>query len=324
MANLAVSAVCNQSCAYCFTVDHLERRAAADFLPPSAFDERLGFLKRSGLDEVRLLGGEPSLHPQFVRLVERARAVAREVTVFSNGLMPDSALDCLAALPVQGCTVVVNVNEPGGTKNGAYRRQVATMQRLGKRAIPGFNIYRTDFQPEFLLNLVAETGCTPNVRLSLAQPCLSGQNRSIHPNQYRAVALKIARFAEVAARAGVTLDFDCGFVRCMFSRPELEALQAAGAHVAWQCSPILDVDLEGNVIHCYPLAQLLSLPLTPATDAAALRCAFEARTRPYRQAGVFPECSTCPFKAQGECSGGCLAATIRRFRRTPFRLEVAA
>lgn len=324
MANLAISAICNQKCAYCFTVDHLEQRGADAFLSLDRFEEHLGFLTRSGLDEVRLLGGEPTLHPQFVELVARARAVASEVTVFSNGLMPASALECLAALPVRGCTVVVNVNQPEVDSNGTHRRQVDTIQRLGKRAMPGFNMYRADFQLEFLLDLVAETGCTPNVRLSMAQPCLSGDNRHIHPNQYRAVALKITHFARRAAQAGLTLDFDCGFVRCMFSRADLETLQAAGAHVAWQCSPILDVDLEGNVIHCYPLARLMSLPLAPDSDSASLRCAFEARTRPYRQAGVFRECSTCAFKARGECSGGCLAATIRRFRRTPFRLEVAA
>ncbi len=108
----------------------------------------------------------------------------------------------------------------------------------------------------------------------------------------------------------------------MFSDEDLEALKAAGADVGWRCNPILDVDIEGRIIHCYPLSRLGSLPLTPETDAPALRSAFESRTRPYRQAGVFQECSTCPFKAAGECTGGCLATTIRRFRHTPFSLVV--
>jgi radical SAM protein with 4Fe4S-binding SPASM domain len=98
--------------------------------------------------------------------------------------------------------------------------------------------------------------------------------------------------------------------------------QDAGADVGWRCNPILDVDIEGRVIHCYPLSGLGSLPISPGTDAPALRAAFESRTRLYRQAGVFQECSSCPFKASGECPGGCLAATIRRFRHTPFHLRV--
>jgi radical SAM protein with 4Fe4S-binding SPASM domain len=294
-------------------------------MPVDDLEERLDFLTRSGIDEVRFLGGEPTLHPDFVVLVERALAASSEITVFSNGLMPERIVSCLASVPVDRCTVVVNVNEPlEADSNGAYRRQRETIGHLGERAMLGFNIYRTDFQADFLLELVVATGCTPNIRLSMAQPCLSGTNRHIHPNQYRPVAIKITHLAQLAAESGITLDFDCGFVRCMFSSADLKALEEAGAHVGWRCNPILDVDIEGNVIHCYPLAQLASLPLASATDTRALARVFEEQTDGYRQAGVYPECSGCGFKVSGQCTGGCLAATMRRFRSTPFHLEVPA
>jgi hypothetical protein len=186
----------------------------------------------------------------------------------------------------------------------------------------GFNIYRPDFQPDFLLPVIAETGCRPAIRLGMAQPCLSGNNQYIHPGQYVAIGAKIAAFARSAAQWGVTLEFDCGFVRCMFAERDLEVLKTLKADVGWRCNPILDVDIEGQVIHCYPLSRLGGLPLTAETDAPTLRNAFLSRTRPYRQVGVFKECSSCLFKASGECPGGCLAVTLRRFRHTPFRLAV--
>lgn len=328
MANLAISAVCNRTCAYCFTVDHLSRgpqgyprSVSPPFLETNRFEERLAFLARSELHEVRLLGGEPTLHPAFVEFVEQARAAGQEITVFSNGLMPARALAYLASIPVDQCTVVINVNQPE-EEDLHYHRQMQTIRRLGKRAMPGFTIYRPDFQAEFLVDLIAATGCSPVIRLGLAHPCLSGSNRYLHPNQYRGAAIKIVRLAEAAAQAGILLDFDCGFVRCMFSDADLDILRQAKAHIAWECSPILDVDLEGNVIHCYPLAQFMSLPLTPTATTMQLRDAFEIRTRPYRQAGVFPQCSACPFREAGECSGGCLAVTLRRFRHTPFQIEI--
>jgi MoaA/NifB/PqqE/SkfB family radical SAM enzyme len=323
MANLAISTVCNQSCAYCFTSDHLSDFGGnKDFLDVSDFEARLDFLDRSGIDQVRLLGGEPTLHPQFPELIERARAREKKIVVFTNGLMPEEALACLEELPATECNVLVNVNEPDGGGKGTFEQQRAVIRRLGERALLGFNIYRTNFQPEFLLSLIAEARCRPGIRLGMAQPCLSGNNRYIHPKQYPFVGEKVASLARTAARDGVRLEFDCGFVRCMFSDEDLEALKASGADVGWRCNPILDVDIEGRIIHCYPLSRLGSLPLTPETDAQALRIAFESRTRPYRQAGVFQECSTCPFKIAGECSGGCLAVTIRRFRHTPFSLVV--
>jgi hypothetical protein len=328
VTNLLISALCNQSCAYCFTVDHLNRNRGGrpgerrDFLPLDDLQARLDFLARSDMNRVRLMGGEPTLHPQFAELMERIRMTGKAVTVFSNGLMPPAALACLEALDRKECTVLVNVNEPGpGRNRRTYARQRATLRRLGRQAMLGFNIYRTNFRPEFLLDLIAESKCAPAIRLSMAQPALSGTNCYIHPNQYRAVAMAITRFARLAAKAGVRLEFDCGFVRCMFSAEDLEVLRATGADFGWRCNPILDIDLEGNVLHCYPLARLLTLPLTPTSDAAALRSEFEARLRPYRQAGVFAECSSCTFRATSQCTGGCLAVTIRRFRSTPLRVR---
>lgn len=334
VANLSISTICNQNCAYCFTVDHLvdgNPAAAQDplteqgFMPLDAFQQRVEFLKRSNIQDVRLLGGEPTLHPQFVELINRARAADMRVVVFTNGLVPEKALAALEGLSVDQCTIMVNVNQPSepGPDNLFHQRR-ETLRRLGERALPGVNIYRLDCDIDFLLSLIDETDCKRTIRLGMAQPCLTGENRHIHPNQYRAVAVKIVHLARLAAKVGVKLDLDCGFVRCMFSDDDLDALRSAGANVGWKCNPILDVDIGGVVIHCYPLSRLARLPLTSESDAAALRRAFEARARPYRLAGVFKECSICPFKVSGECPGGCLAATIRRFRHTPVHLQVPA
>ena len=333
VANLVISTVCNQDCAYCFTVDHFGddpqpggssgKQPAARFLSTDAFESRLDFLRRSGLNQVRLLGGEPTLHPRFSEFEELASTRGMTVIVFTNGLVPESALHCLESLPPDRCTVMVNANQPDGTRSDRVSEyRLDTVRRLGQRALLGFNIYRTDFEIAFLLSLIAETGCKSTIRLGMAHPCLSGDNQYIHPNQYRAIAVKIVRSARMAADHGVSLDFDCGFVRCMFSEAELDTLQAAGTKVGWQCNPILDIDINGDMIHCFPLSRLVRLPLQPGSDAMAMRRAFEQRTAPYRQAGVFRECSTCQYKLSGECPGGCLATTVRRFRHTPFALQV--
>ena len=218
---------------------------------------------------------------------------------------------------------MVNANQPDRTHSDrAWERRLDTVRRLGQRALLGFNIYRTGFEIDFLFSLIAETGCKSSIRLGMAHPCLSGNNRYVHPNQYRAVAVKIVQSARMAADHGVSLDFDCGFVRCMFSDAELDTLRAAGTKVSWVCNPLLDIDVNGDVIHCFPLSRLVKLPLQPDSDATAMRGAFEQRTAPYRQVGVFRECSTCHFKLSGECPGGCLATTVRRFRHTPFALQV--
>jgi hypothetical protein len=323
MANLTISSVCNLDCPYCFTQDHREGLVAGNgFVDVATFETWLDFVERSQIDQVRLLGGEPTLHPQFPELVGMARARGKRVMVFSNGLMPENALACLEELAPSECAVLVNVNEPALEGERVHQRRRVTIRRLGERALLGFNIYRANFQAGFLMAIIEETGCQPVVRVGMAQPCLSGRNAYIRPSQYRFIGTRIVRLAQAAAEKGIKLEFDCGFVRCMFTEGELETLRGLGTDVGWRCNPVLDVDISGRVVHCYPLAAFASLPLTPEAEAAALREAFEARTRPYRQAGVFRECSTCVWKGRGECPGGCLAVTMRRFRHTPFKVRV--
>ena len=328
MANLAIAGVCNLSCPYCFAGAYLatSRDQGAAFIDAAAFERRLDFLERSGIPEARLIGGEPTLHPAFPDLVAAARSRGLRITVFSHGLMPRRALDCLAELPADACTVLVNMNAGGaaGASPAEFDRRRTTLRRLGPRAIPGFTIYRPDFELAELLTVVLETGCRPAIRLGLAQPMLAGGNAYLHPKQYPAAGARIAAFARDAAAVGVTLQFDCGFVRCMFADEELEMLHATGSDFAPRCGPILDIDLAGMASHCFPLTGIVQVPVGEgdAAGRAARGAGPPDRTLPAGR--HHPRCSGCGEKARGACTGGCLAATMRRFRGEPFRVALPA
>jgi radical SAM protein with 4Fe4S-binding SPASM domain len=92
-------------------------------------------------------------------------------------------------------------------------------------------------------------------------------------------------------------------------------LEQTGAAYGWHCSPIPDIDLQGNVMACFPLGERFSVRLEEDSRSADLRAQLGRQMQPYRQAGVYPACSTCEQKANERCSGGCLAATMRRFRQ---------
>jgi len=175
---------------------------------------------------------------------------------------------------------------------------------------------------DFLLPLIEETGCKRVIRVGLAQTIVNGTNVYLHPKQYPIVGARLAAFVRKAQKLDVKLDFDCGFVRCMFSTADLEALEQAGTAFVSRCNPILDIGIDGSVAHCFPLTGRVEISSQSGLDASAMREALSARTSVYRGAGIYRECSTCPFKRSGECSGGCLAATLRRFQHSSIRLAV--
>ncbi|MBX3056318.1 MAG: radical SAM protein [Anaerolineae bacterium] len=332
MANLAISNVCNLNCPYCFAAAYMSREngAARPFITIDAFQQRLDFLERSHISQVRLIGGEPTLHPQFTTLVELARQRGFTILVFTHGLVRARPLACLTALSPDDCLVLVNMN---ATRSGCEPDAAETAQReavirqLGPRALLGFNIYRPQFDLQPLLALIQKANCRPAIRLGLAQPILNGDNACLHPKQYPAVGRQLAQFARHAAAVGVRLEFDCGFVRCMFGDEELALLQERGADVAWRCNPILDISLDGRAIHCFPLTGRVETAVA-AQDAPTLRQQLTTQTQAYRLVGIYRECSFCPYKQQGApqgaCTGGCLAQTMRRFRHQDLQFVLPA
>jgi MoaA/NifB/PqqE/SkfB family radical SAM enzyme len=323
MANLVISEVCNLDCAYCFASEHMRQVKdghSAAFISLEDFEARLDLLDQLGIQEARLIGGEPTLHPQFNELVKRARQRGKKIAVFSHGVLSERALDCLASLPVEACSVLVNMNAVGRKPKGERSRREAVVRKLGARVLMGFNIYQVDFNADDLLPLILETGARKAIRLGLAQTTLEGHNDCLHPKQYPLVAAKIVRLAQRSNSLGISLEFDCGFVRCMFTEAELEDLRQAKVKIGWHCGPVPDIDLHGEMLHCFPLANHIHTSIGCIIHLDELIDVLSAQASLYRMAGIYRECSICRYKHSGECSGGCLANTRIRFHESSRRV----
>ncbi|MDD4308832.1 MAG: radical SAM protein, partial [Candidatus Cloacimonetes bacterium] len=66
MANIAITSVCNRNCCYCFTGDKSSDNAKlSQFIPSDVFEKAVNILAASNQNQIRLIGGEPTLHPQI-------------------------------------------------------------------------------------------------------------------------------------------------------------------------------------------------------------------------------------------------------------------
>ncbi|MDP3000837.1 MAG: radical SAM protein [Bryobacterales bacterium] len=308
MANISITAACNRDCHYCFAVRQPDAGMSLEL-----FERALDFLERSGIDQARVLGGEPTLHPQFPLFVDRVLGRGLRLLVFTNGLMPEAALRRLEEAPAETTAVLLNITPPEGHGPVLEPRQAETLRRLGRRASLGLNFHSPAIAPRFLLDLIGEYGLSRSVRLGLAHPKATGSNRYLHPRQYRAVGERLVEFAAEARKAGVAIAWDCGFVPCMFPPGSLEALGEDAEGLGVRCSPIPDVLADGDVVSCYPLAGLYRERLS-SYDAGSLRQAFSARFSSLRPLSIFRECANCAVRREGGCVGGCLAASMQRLR----------
>jgi MoaA/NifB/PqqE/SkfB family radical SAM enzyme len=327
MTNLILSRKCNQACRYCFAGDP-KGGPQPTYQSSEVFTRCLDFLDRSGIQQARFLGGEPTLHPKFTEYVQQARERGKSIIVFTNGLMPEPALQTLKNLAPEHCSVVLNISATGktGKKPIHWEKRKDVLKRLGSKAQVGFTIDRPDFEMDFVIDLVGETGCKRSVRVGLAQPVLDGQNVYLPVRLYPIVGQRLLAFAEHAARAGIRIELDCGFVRCMFTDAAVARLETLGADLGWRCSPVIDIDTDGTLLECFPLSSKYNMPFENHKKAnftaEYVRKMFESRTAAYRQSGIYKDCSNCMYKQNQVCSGGCLVHVIRRFSSDPIKLTI--
>ena len=324
MANLALTSTCNRSCGFCFAADSMASRNGEAHMSLATVEAAFDFLDRSSVPEARLLGGEPTLHPQFNAIVDRALVRGLQVLVFTGGFIPELALRRLEAVPADRLAVLLNVIPPDAERSSATARQDEVLRRLGRRVMLGVTIDSPGVQLGFLLDLIDRFDLARSVRLGLAHPSMTGGNTYLHPRHYAEVGRRTSAFGLDALARGVALSFDCGWVPCMFPDGALEALGLTAKEMGLRCSPILDLLPDGRFISCYALAAHATEAL--AGDAQSVRARFAARQQADRAFMLFKTCAACEWRARGACTGGCLSGSLRqtgRHQLDPAALAVA-
>lgn len=295
------------------------RNAVAD-MPRAVYEDALAFLRRSGVPEARLLGGEPTEHPAFCDYVELALERGFAVTVFSGGLMPAAALECLSRIPPSRLTVVLNAVEPGTEHVDWVREQERVCRRLGRAVELGVTLQSAACSPDRLLDWVRQYGLRQRVRLGVAHPIWGGANASLRLQSARRLGAALEVFVDRAQRAGVTVDLDCGFTPCMFSLRFLEEHAGLAAAIGSRCNPIVDILPEGTAIACYALSRFRRLPVTCHSTRDELTSRFDSELARWLPAGVSRDCDACDFRMDGRCGGGCRARRALRLRPDATRL----
>ncbi len=330
MANILLTQSCVRSCPYCFARKHMDDAAPHDVLRWDDLLYLADLLETSHERNVSLLGGEPTLHPQFVDFVLYLMHRDFHVTVFTSGLLAERRLQeldrYLKDAPRERLSYVVNVNDPAICTSAQLAQLERFLALSGRLCSLGFNIYRTDFDLAFLAELINRHGVQRHIRLGLAHPIPGENNACIKPAELRHAAARLLEFVPLLRRLRITIGFDCGLPLCLFSEAELGALYVvARGNVHCGCGPAIDIGPDMRVWSCFPLSGFQKCSVFDFNSIAEIREHYERLHRAIREeaGGLFDECDTCDHRQTGLCQGGCLAHLLNRFRAEP-RVRVDA
>jgi hypothetical protein len=314
MPNLLINQVCNRNCPYCFASSEMSRKSASKELSFDGFSRVLDFMAASNQNTLNILGGEPTLHPEFALFLRYALGRGFVVRVFTNAMISKLVLDETIRVIEDidpspgGLRFVVNVNQPELRTATEERQQSRSFATLARWCNQSFNMYRPDHDMAFLIENVREHGIQPEIRIGLAQPMAGGGNEYLSLEDYPRAMRGFMAFAQACDQENIALAMDCGFPLCRFSDADLGKLYKARASLRFSCGPCVDIDPELMVRYCYPMTSAGQVSLLDYGNLEELANALrELAGSAAPQSGIYLECAECLYHKRGQCAGGCMA-----------------
>ncbi len=314
--NLILTNECNRNCPYCFAKLKLADRETQGseqraFISLENVATCLDFLERSHCRTIRLLGGEPTLHPHFVEIVHRCVERKFEISIFTNGLWDDATCESILKIrtddPSVALKILFNVNEPQDWSPAEKERIPGALRAAGSIGGCGFNIYREDFSVLFVADLVETYQLDKTLRLGLASPIFGTENSFISPDQMKAIGSRLVEQLGELEKHDIIAGFDCAFPLCMFDTESLGKLTLFTYGFESACDFPVDIGPDLSVWPCYPLSGFSQRSLLDFADRDEIKEHFKEQLHMFDGFGVFDECVDCRFLKRAQCCGGCLA-----------------
>jgi len=325
MPNLLLTEKCVRACPYCFAKEYLSE-SKENILPWENLIYVADLLEASNEKHLSLLGGEPTLHPDFVDFVLYLIERKFKVTIFSCGIMANKTLDAAKKyflnIPIENLSFVCNYNHPNTSSANETKQINKFLKSFSKYITLSFNLYQPEFELKYLVNAIVKYSLRKHIRLGLAQPIPEQKNECLALKEVRKIGKNIRNQLNLLEKHRITLGFDCGMPMCVFADEDLGRLfKLNRGRVVFSCGPAIDIGPDLQVWACFPLSNYEKRSLYDFNSMDEIKHYFtdkqqnirncrDVACRVSRNKGIFDECVDCVHLEEKLCAGGCMAHLI--------------
>jgi len=265
---------------------------------------------------VKILGGEPTLHSDFKKIINLTLIYFSHVQIFTNGTVSEETKKFLLSKGSH-ISLVFNVATPGFMFNKKINNYVKSnivsfFHKVKVTLCLTFNI-NSDIRT--MLDAVGDEiiGQASSFRLGFSNP-VAGEKNSCRfsqlPKMGEKVLFAVSRIRKINRSA--RLGLNCGFVRCMFSDHQFYLIKKQRVEYnGFGCfgkDASFDLQTDLSAFHCFPLSTKNRLSSIGKSFVKINRYFIEKRFRNWSR---FTKnvCKKCPFYGFGakKCPGPCIA-----------------
>jgi len=308
--NLLLTTRCNRKCKYCFAknkVTYENDEIIEQYISLKNVKKVINFLKVSNENTISLLGGEPTLHPQFFDILNLLNNEGLVINIFTNGIFSSHTIEVIKKNQPVKMNLLVNTNELHENTKDDWQKILHVFKEIPYYIVLGFTIYHPNFNADFLVELCNKYNLLKHIRLGIAQPIINQNNDYLNSNCYKQVGQKIVELSNLCNQYDISLWFDCGFTLCMFDEKQLELLKKNDVHLQFSCGVTIDVGTDLKVWNCFPLSSLHNTKLDQFATTQDIRNYYIAKLSSYFQVGLYSHCKKCKYFLSKQCAGGCAA-----------------
>jgi len=285
MTNVLLTNICNQKCSYCFAANQLEQKKTE--MSFKDFKFVLSFLKKNNEKTIRLMGGEPTLHSQFEKIIDYIISQDLKVHIFTNGLFSNKTANFLVEKR-QNIKYSFNINPENlySKKNWGLINANLKLITPFKDSLIGSVIWQKDFNIDYLMEL-ANKYSVKVIMLRIANPIFGAKNEYVSFNQYAVLAKNIIQQIKKSNKNKIRIGFGCGFSKKMFTEKQFKILKEYNVvNLNWGCdgnSGRFDIDTDLFVFRCFPLSDWKRKKLTDFEDSKEIEKYFNRLMHKYQK-----------------------------------------
>ena len=308
--NISINSACNKNCSFCF----------ADNANNSQFNmtlEDIDFILskvNSEEEPIKLIGGEPTIHPQFAEIIERLKKVNNPVVLISNFLTKkDEVWDAVNDYIKSDNTIafMVNVTELNSGQFEAVSTNILKINHddfslsytidLTKK----WDYYHGEL--EAFYQAIGPKFNTIRTSINFPNPDYNDKGFYIFEN-YDYIDM-IIKFTKWGLEHYIKTHVDCGIFPCMIRDKETRTfLDSWVDRLRYGCSgSATDVFKNKKASLCYPGKDIYT-DITKHSNFNEVHNTLMLKKglKVYNEKSMPDECKTCQYFAVGECKGPCL------------------